>query len=302
LKKRKKGRQYLNTNNKKAEQTNVIQRGGEVYSRLDIDKFLENKEQQDLLIQAWQSLYDRHWSDPLGFWQISGMHANPIAPYDGVANATLGISWTKYEGKSHPVTGNLSYDCSKTSRAFGYCGHNSALFLTWHRAQTILFEQRLSQEAQAIAENYPRKYRRAYKQAAKELRIPVFDFGGFEASQSGFPPILSDEFVTLNVDVSGATGVTVKNPLAHYEFPITTGLDVRGSGLKYTDANRHPLIYAKGDRSIRYPTAGDSQVGDHDAAQGGLKVILNVLSVHSPNSRTLSHFYSPLLFCVFFAE
>lgn len=40
---------------KKADHTNIIQRGGEVHSRLDLDQFLlpENSAQQDLLIQAW---------------------------------------------------------------------------------------------------------------------------------------------------------------------------------------------------------------------------------------------------------
>lgn len=78
-----------------ASPTNKIKLGGTVYPRLDMEDFLSpnNKEQQDLLILAWQALYDRPWHDPLGFYQMAAMHANPVMPYDDSINEDLGVSF-----------------------------------------------------------------------------------------------------------------------------------------------------------------------------------------------------------------
>jgi hypothetical protein len=78
--------------------TNKVKLGGAVHPRLDMEEFLKpnNKEQQDLLILAWQALYNRPWHDPLGFYQIATIHANPVLPYDDSINEDLGVSVSCY--------------------------------------------------------------------------------------------------------------------------------------------------------------------------------------------------------------
>lgn len=103
-------------------------------------------------LQGMHALFDRHWNDPLGYYQITAMHAGPFIPYDGVINPELG-HWIG-----------------------GYCNHVNVLFGTWHRAHTALLEQRLVQEALSIASKYPKKYRDAYMAAAERVRFPIWDY------------------------------------------------------------------------------------------------------------------------------
>jgi tyrosinase len=244
-----------------------VKLGGEVYMRLDMEDFLspDNKEQQDLLILAWQALYDRHWSDPLGFYQLAAIHSNPVVPYDDSINEDIGLDVPSYPGP----------DCSKRSRAFSYCHHNSNLVLTWHRLHTALFEQRITQEAQAIAESYHMSFRADYVEAARALRLPAFDFGGTYAATSGFYPYLIDEMVTLSMAPDGTANVQVKNPIASYTFPITTGFDLTSQGnMADTPPEvRSPLIMAKGEESVRYPSEGNYLKTNITGAQATLKFV-----------------------------
>lgn len=147
--------------------------------------------------------------------------------------------------------------------------------MTWHRVHTALFEQRLTQEAVSIAKTYPSSVRAAYEAAAKSLRLPVFDYGGTYAATNGFYPILIDEQVTLHVAPSGATNVQVKNPFASYKFPITTGFDLTSQGMTAATppGERCPMISAKGEYSVRYPSEGNYLKADIEAAQDSLKFI-----------------------------
>ena len=122
------------------EMTNVIKIGGDVHPRLFLDEFLlpENAAQHDLLIQGWQAVNDRGANDPLGTWEIMTIHATPIKPYDG------------------------AFDPNNPGTGVGYCLHNTNTFAAWHRLHTALFEQRVRQEAEAIADRCPEKFRDEY--------------------------------------------------------------------------------------------------------------------------------------------
>ena len=90
-------------------ETNVLEIGGRIELRLRIETLVKpaHNAMRDLLIQAANELYNRPWHDPMGFYQIAGMHAAPFAPYDSVVNPKLGL-WTG-----------------------GYCNHGNVLFGTW---------------------------------------------------------------------------------------------------------------------------------------------------------------------------
>ena len=87
--------------------------------------------------------------------------------------------------------------------------------------------------------------------------MPIMDYGSVDTVQNGFPRLLKEPMITLNMDPEGNTNVEVRNPMHSYEFPITTGVDYTGQGRPAASAN--PLMYVKGQRSVRYPTADDSQ-------------------------------------------
>ena len=90
-------------------ETNVLKIGGRVELRLRIETLVKpaHNAMRDLLIQAANELYNRPWHDPMGYYQITGMHVAPFFPYDGVVNPDLGL----WKG--------------------GYCNHGNVLFGTW---------------------------------------------------------------------------------------------------------------------------------------------------------------------------
>ncbi|KAJ0120575.1 hypothetical protein J7T55_015304 [Diaporthe amygdali] len=117
--------------------------------RREIDHFAQSGPPFDLFILALQALQAREQNDPLSYFQIAGIHGYPVMPWNG-------------------VEGNGTYP--------GYCTHESVTFPTWHRVYMALFEQVIQDTAYEIAKKYPSEDRHSYEDAAKNLRIPYWDW------------------------------------------------------------------------------------------------------------------------------
>lgn len=154
-----------------------------------------------------------------------GIHGEPFIPWNGVG----GISDFRFGG---------------------YCTHSSILFLTWHRPYLALYEQALYAIIQGIASQFPDSVRARYVAAAKDFRLPYWDWAANVGSASAFPASISSATATI-VDTDGATKV-VNNPLYSYMFPSSAF-----SG----DLDQSWSVYPG---TVRYPTTQDSSATSQD--------------------------------------
>ncbi|KAI9151806.1 Tyrosinase [Paramyrothecium foliicola] len=96
------------------------------------------------------------------------------------------------------------------------CSYQEALFLPWHRAYVLLFEQVLVDNAKRIARGYPSRYRNDYVQAADRLRAPYWDW----ALDSDVPDITTLSRIRINVpNGDRLRQIEVDNPLYTFRFP-----------------------------------------------------------------------------------
>ncbi|KFA71768.1 hypothetical protein S40288_08752 [Stachybotrys chartarum IBT 40288] len=145
----------------------------------------------DLYISALRAMFDRNASDQLSYFQISGIHGRPYVEWNG-GGSKISNGWQ------------------------GYCPHGENLFLPWHRTYVLLFEQVLVDHARRIAQQYPRRYRNEYLQAAESLRAPYWDW----AADNDVPPATVPRTIRINVpDGDRLRQVDVDNPLASFQFP-----------------------------------------------------------------------------------
>ncbi|PHH78497.1 hypothetical protein CDD80_6765 [Ophiocordyceps camponoti-rufipedis] len=149
----------------------------------------ENGPQWDLYIQALNVMQNADTHDARSHFQVAGLHGFPL------------VSWN-----------NTGPRTSAPDQWGGYCPHGEPIFLTWHRAYTLMFEQIMVENAREIAKTYPNETRDDYIQAAEVLRQPYWDW----ASDSDVPPSL----VPANLSINTPQGrMDVQNPLAGYKFP-----------------------------------------------------------------------------------
>ncbi|KEZ46437.1 Tyrosinase [Scedosporium apiospermum] len=149
-------------------------------------------EQFSLFILAFKALQAKDKTDPTSYYQIAGIHGMPYK----VWNNARGLS-------------NFDFG--------GYCTHSSILFLTWHRPYLALFEQALYAAAQGIAARYPENVRSRYVEAAKQLRLPFFDWAArVREPAPSFPDSIAKSRIAI-VDIDGRRK-TIENPL--YSFNI----------------------------------------------------------------------------------
>ena len=138
--------------------------------------------------------YSKQETDPVSFYQISGIHGVPFIPWQ-----------------------ETSVDTQDPSR--GYCTHGSALFATWHRPFVALFEQRIVKHAQYEASKFRGPQADRWVAAARNVRLPYWDWSASNL-QSRMPAPLSD--ATVTVTRPGADGqpvtATIANPLYQYQF------------------------------------------------------------------------------------
>ncbi|EXJ88381.1 hypothetical protein A1O1_05311 [Capronia coronata CBS 617.96] len=165
--------------------------------RYEIGQFSTSGAAFDLFVQSLIAFQKANQSDPLSYFQISGIHGFPRIPWDG-------------------VVGSGSYP--------GFCTHAATPFPTWHRPYMALFEQVLWMHAQDIAATYPSAERSQYQTAALGLRVPYWDW----AIHPALPTVVTQPQISINTPNGRAT---VKNPLYSYVFQS----DAAGNGFPSSD-------------------------------------------------------------------
>ncbi|KAL8842549.1 MAG: hypothetical protein Q9170_000503 [Blastenia crenularia] len=132
----------------------------------------------DLYIQALQRFQQHDQTTLLSYFQVAGIHGVPFRSWDGV------------EGNNYA----------------GYCPHASTLFPTWHRPYMALYEQVIWYHAQQIVASYPVSKRARYRNAARTLRIPYWDW----SITPTMPPEVNQPTIFINAP-NGTSSVI--NPL-----------------------------------------------------------------------------------------
>lgn len=98
----------------------------------------------------------------------------------------------------------------------GYCTHTSVLFATWHRPYLALYEQILHELIENIAAMYPEQVKAKYVAAAKQFRIPYWDWAAVpKKGQTVLPKTVQEP--TIQVDGPGGFQ-EISNPLFSYTF------------------------------------------------------------------------------------
>ncbi|RDA88914.1 hypothetical protein CP532_5474 [Ophiocordyceps camponoti-leonardi (nom. inval.)] len=169
--------------------TGVKVEKGSLPIRRNVDELASEKGPQwDLYIQSLSSMYQMNPDDALSFFQIAGIHGWPYIEWNGTGKGIADSNWP------------------------GYCPHGEPIFLPWHRAYVLLFEQSLVERAKEIASKYPDKDRNKYVEAANSLRAPYWDW----AISNKVP----DASLPKKVEVNTANGSReMTNPLASYDYP-----------------------------------------------------------------------------------
>ncbi|KAF8249103.1 Di-copper centre-containing protein [Wilcoxina mikolae CBS 423.85] len=141
----------------------------------------------NIFVLALEAMQNMDESQNLSYYQFSGIHG---APY---------IAW------EYPPEQN---------RPYGYCTHDSVLFVTWHRPYLLLLEQLLVKHAMEIAEMFPGYDKEKYKKAAEKVRLPYWDWAS-DANQGRIPDVVAAQQIAVTKP-SGS--VLIKNPLYSYTF------------------------------------------------------------------------------------
>jgi tyrosinase len=141
-------------------------------------------------LDAFQKMNE---NDLTSYYQIAGIHGMPYKPWNGV------------NGRAN------------MSGFGGYCTHSSTIFITWHRPYLALYEQYLYAVVQGIATSFPEPLRARYVAAAKDFRVPYYDWALLPApGRSSFPSSISSS----KINVTGADGkpTQIDNPLYSFRF------------------------------------------------------------------------------------
>ncbi|KAF2808582.1 Di-copper centre-containing protein [Mytilinidion resinicola] len=170
----------------------------------------------NLYILGLRDFYAADENDDLSFYKIAGIHGRPYGPWQGAE----GIS-----GKDA-----------------GFCPHSNILFLTWHRAYLLLYEQLLHKHVADVASKFIPELRQRYVQAAQDFRIPYWDWSAsIDNPDHPIPTYIAEDAEILVTETDG-TQQLVDNPLHHFEFhpcePVPETFDGKWQG--WTTTLRHP--------------------------------------------------------------
>ncbi|PFH61469.1 hypothetical protein XA68_17300 [Ophiocordyceps unilateralis] len=169
--------------------TGVKVDNGTLPIRRNIDDLAEEKGPQwDLYIQSLSFMYEMDSDDAVSYFQIAGIHGWPYIEWNNTGAGNPNSPWP------------------------GYCPHGEPIFLPWHRAYVVLYEQSLVETAKQIASQYPEDQRKEYLEAANSLRAPYWDWAATsQVPGATLPPTVKVKTPKGQKDV--------KNPLAGYQFP-----------------------------------------------------------------------------------
>ncbi|KAJ5729093.1 uncharacterized protein N7483_003601 [Penicillium malachiteum] len=147
--------------------------------------------------------------DRLSYYRIAGIHGNPDVSWDGVGNPPGLTGW--------------------------WCAHNKETFVTWHRPYLALFEQRIYDTMLTIiVRDIPENKRGLWKDAAKEWRLPYWDWASKQAyiNDYGLPQIFTKERIDILdiVNDDPPTMVNIINPLSRFANPTGVAMGDKKMG------------------------------------------------------------------------
>ncbi|KAF9064242.1 common central domain of tyrosinase-domain-containing protein [Rhodocollybia butyracea] len=196
---------------------------GGSYDRLEIEELQKNQKQFTLFILAYLVLQGRDPESVTGerypikvppaasFPELAGIHGLPFAEWLGDRKNEADFNPNDSKD-THPVP----------SRFGGYCNHGSVVFPTWHRPYVMAIEQAIGDIATGIADEFAKKLEQekseanAWKQAAKELRFPFWDWAAKKVQTEGVPVVLTCDKVMIYLPQNRS--IEVDNPLEFYGF------------------------------------------------------------------------------------
>ncbi|KAI0392389.1 Di-copper centre-containing protein [Xylariaceae sp. FL0594] len=189
---------------------------GQLPQRIEIRDLEKDADLWNLYILAVSWMQYTAQESPFSWYQIAGIHGAP------------GSTW----GNVGPVPGNDK---------MGYCRHVSILFPTWHRPYLVLYEQSLYSIVQFIASLWPPEDRDRVQAAAKQFRIPYWDWAATPPSGESVLPVTIGGASTISV--SGPNGVqNISNPLFSFTFqPFNTSYFQDSPFNEWNETKRAPV-------------------------------------------------------------
>eukprot|EP00250_Pteridium_aquilinum_P013878 c21630_g2_i1 orf=1-1068(-) len=204
--------------------------------RKDDNDLSRLKMRRDLFLLAFSKVQSLPSSDKWSFYQIGGIHGLPHVPYDGAKG---------------------SWDPTIQSWWGGYCQHGSPLFPTWHRPYIMLLEQSIIRQAKLVGESLSDKdEREAVASAAKELRIPFWDWADHTSRILGLPDVFTTTEIALTYPWKSIARRTIPNPLKSFVLPENVGTPIASSDAFNPAAKPNYQVPADGTPFIPlgYPT------------------------------------------------
>ncbi|CAE6511666.1 unnamed protein product [Rhizoctonia solani] len=223
---------------------------GDTYPRLEIRDLQEkHPEQFTLLVLAWEKIRQPDHQPVASRFVEQGM----FLCLEFMDYPTNVGPETLFHRRAHLLTRRIP---GKES----YCNHESVLFPTWHRPSMLLLEQSLSEAARDLAEDFATQTpaeAAKWKQAAKELRLPFWDWTDPRTGTEGLPKLLYQPTLSLKFP----EGKTKEQPniLAYYNFGPTRpdGFVNRRQTPVGTDKVQ-VAYYANWDRTYKWPQSTPS--------------------------------------------
>ncbi|EPS37212.1 hypothetical protein H072_9127 [Dactylellina haptotyla CBS 200.50] len=161
--------------------------------RKEIREMIGNHTEFSLFILALHRLQRVPQNIDTSYFALAGIHGAPYKAWD-----------------------NVNSDGGDPNR--GYCAHNDAMFLPWHRPYMALFEQLMWNHARDIVNELPEGAKKQRFQAARDATIPVETV--HDEGQTIPNPLFSYEFTDLNA----FSGIEYRWPGMHHtvRFPTVT--------------------------------------------------------------------------------
>ncbi|KAF3903032.1 Tyrosinase [Arthrobotrys entomopaga] len=154
----------------------------------------------NLLVLALAQIMNANSTDPFSYFGLAGIHGAPYVPWpDPKETGDFNTKW-------------------------GYCTHRSVIFALWHRPYMLALEQTLYYAAINIANTFSGSDKTKYRNAAKQVRWPYWDWAVATPGQQSHLPkcVMTPEISVMQPDKNGkAVKATITNPFYGYKFKGT---------------------------------------------------------------------------------
>jgi len=192
-----------------------------VPQRMDLDEwFLSedpiHRKQRSLFFPAFQRFCQEDPESKFSFFQIAGIHGQPLK------------SWDEPQGSE-----------GSNGRTW-YCHHGETTFTTWHRPYMLLFEQVIYEYMKDYASStFSGAERATMLTAADQWRLPYWDWASkkpidYKHRDGPVDYNLPRAFLDRGVDIQGPKGPDkVDNAL--YQFTMPGGMTMGGTGGKLSN-------------------------------------------------------------------